>query len=141
MEEPEFRDFVKTLHTISLHFCLSDPKIEMPFIQDFEFRRFKKASFYCIDGFPKESLPCVVVYPSPMRGQYVYQGIKPAVITLPDADDEIMEKADAREAELEAEKEEKVKRRESNVSQLAKEEESSGSDDLERAEEEVKREA
>lgn len=35
-----------------------------------------------------------------MWGKHVYQGIKPAVITLPDASEEIVEKADRREEEL-----------------------------------------
>lgn len=57
----------------------------------FDFKLFKKNEFYCIDGFPKDDLPCVVIYPPPMinKGKHVYQGIKPAVITLSDASDEI----------------------------------------------------
>ena len=43
---------------------------------------FNKNDYYCIDGFPKEGYPCVVVLPPPYRQGYVYQGIKPAVIVL-----------------------------------------------------------
>jgi len=28
--------------------------------------------FYCVDGFPKDGLDCVVVIPAPMREQYLY---------------------------------------------------------------------
>lgn len=47
---------------------------------------FNKHDYYCIDGFPKEGLPCVVVMPPPFRQGFVYQGIKPAVIVLADDD-------------------------------------------------------
>ena len=43
---------------------------------------FNKNDYYCIDGFPKEGYPCVVVLPPPYRQGYVYQNIKPAVIVL-----------------------------------------------------------
>jgi hypothetical protein len=60
---------------------LSDPPIEMQLqatVQDsteferFEFWMFNKNDYYCIDGFPKEGLPCVVVMPPPYRQGYVY---------------------------------------------------------------------
>jgi len=47
---------------------------------------FNKQDYYCIDGFPKEGLPCVVVMPPPFRQGFVYQGIKPAVIVLGEQD-------------------------------------------------------
>jgi len=70
---------------------LSDPPIEMSLsasvepkdlLERFEFWMFNKHEYYCIDGFPKEGLPCVVVMPPPYRQGFVYQGIKPAVIVL-----------------------------------------------------------
>ena len=45
---------------------------------------FNKSDHYCIDGFPKEGNPCVVVLPPPFRAGYIYQSIKPAVIVLED---------------------------------------------------------
>ena len=45
-------------------------------------KEFNSKEFYCIDGFPKDGLQCVVVLPTPMRGQYVYQGIKPCVLII-----------------------------------------------------------
>jgi len=41
---------------------------------EFDFWSFKKSEYYCIDGFPKEDLPCVVIYPPPMitKGKYIY---------------------------------------------------------------------
>jgi hypothetical protein len=53
-------------------------------IEKFEFWMFNKNDYYCIDGFPKEGFPSVVVLPPPYRQGYVYQGIKPAVIVLND---------------------------------------------------------
>jgi len=50
--------------------------------EKFEYWMYNKSDYYCIDGFPKEGLPCVVVLPPPYRQGYVYQGIKPAVIVL-----------------------------------------------------------
>jgi hypothetical protein len=74
---------------------LSDPPIEMISLpiskatctktsdQDkYDYWMFNKLDYYCIDGFPKEGAPCVVVLPPPYRQGYVYQGIKPAVIVL-----------------------------------------------------------
>ena len=59
--------------------------------EGFDYWSFKKSDFYCIDGFPKEDLACVVVYLPPMinKGKHVYQGLKPAVITLSEVSDEI----------------------------------------------------
>lgn len=99
----DFKNFVKSLHKIVLHISLSDPPITLDLIpheerlkkteifDKYEFKKFKKQELFCIDGFPKEDLPAVVVYPPPMKGKYVYQGIKPSVITLPDAEDDIVE--------------------------------------------------
>lgn len=41
-------------------------------VDQFDFRHYKKTDYYCVDGFPKEDLPCVVVLPPPMRGKFVY---------------------------------------------------------------------
>jgi hypothetical protein len=99
----DFKNFVKHLHKIVLHISLSDPPITLDLVphrerikksdifDQYELKKFKKSEMFCIDGFPKEELPAVVVYPPPMKGKYVYQGIKPSVITLPEADDEILE--------------------------------------------------
>ena len=84
---------------------LNDPPIELSMlsckeredktelVEKFEFWMFNKNDYYCIDGFPREGYPCVVVLPPPYRQGYVYQGIKPAVIVLSDAkhDDMLMD--------------------------------------------------
>ncbi len=57
----------------------------------YDFWMYNKNDYYCIDGFPKEGYPCVVVLPPPFRSGYVYQGIKPAVIVLEEPSDELME--------------------------------------------------
>ena len=51
---------------------LSDPQITFEQTPELEFSKFSKSGFYCIDGFPKDDLPCVVVLKPPMRGKYVY---------------------------------------------------------------------
>ena len=73
---------------------LNDPPIQLELVnweqrkqhtdilKKYEFWMFSKADYYCIDGFPTEGLPGVVVLPPPYRSGYVYQGLKPAVIVL-----------------------------------------------------------
>lgn len=64
---------------------LSDPPIETANISinkaidneikdfsKFDYWMFNKQEYYCIDGFPKEGAPCVVVLPPPYRQGYVY---------------------------------------------------------------------
>ena len=75
---------------------LNEPPIELSMLscaervqkteltEKYDFWMFNKNDYYCIDGFPKEGYPCVVVLPPPYRQGYVYQGIKPAVIVLAD---------------------------------------------------------
>ena len=38
----------------------------------YDFRGYFKADYHCIDGFPQESMPAVVILPQPMRGEYTY---------------------------------------------------------------------
>lgn len=91
IEQQEFKEFCQALQKLSLHMLLSANPITWSKTSGFDYRCFKKNDFYCIDGFPKEDLPCVVCFLPPMinKGKHVYQGIKPAVITLSDAPDEI----------------------------------------------------
>ena len=52
----------------------------------------------------------MVVFPTPMRDKWIYQtGLLPAVITLPEASDEIKAKAEARDQEMNKPKEDKRK--------------------------------
>ena len=125
MGEPEFKDFAEIMHKLCLHMELADPPIEMDLPHrtsnsDFDFRRFKKNDYYCIDGFPKEDLVSVVVLPPPRIGNYVYQGIRPAVITLSEATEEMEKRADETEAEICKEAERKRRLREG--SEIPKEE-------------------
>ena len=88
---------------LSLHMVLNDPPILMALetfeekqkkqelTDKFEFWMFNKNDYYCIDGFPKEGYPSVVVLPPPYRAGYVYQGIKPAVIVLSEPSDQLMD--------------------------------------------------
>jgi len=91
---PDFIRFVQAIIKLQLHMVLNEPPIELSMLtkvdrekkidltEKFEFWMFNKNDYYCIDGFPREGYPCVVVLPPPYRQGYVYQGIKPAVIVL-----------------------------------------------------------
>lgn len=76
----DFINFVRQVINLQLHMVLSDPPIEMvnlpiskatdQSIKDFEkydYWMYNKAEYYCIDGFPKDGSPCVVVLPPPYR--------------------------------------------------------------------------
>jgi hypothetical protein len=49
-----------------------DRKQKNVITEKFEFWMYNKNDYYCIDGFPKEGYPCVVVLPPPYRAGYVY---------------------------------------------------------------------
>lgn len=84
ISSPEFESFFKILIELHLHMVLNDPPIRMnlldeqarrasgDFLDKFEFSMFSKQDFYCIDGFPTEKMPAVVVLPAPLRDGYVY---------------------------------------------------------------------
>lgn len=79
----DFQVFIRVTHKLSLHMLLNEPEIYLDFSEDLDYRVFTKAEdFYCIDGFPKNSPPCVVVLPTVMRGNYPYQGLKPSVLII-----------------------------------------------------------
>lgn len=60
---------------------LNDPPIK--FIKQIkEFYNFTKTKFYCLDGFPKENNPCLIVLPAPKWDKINYMGIKPTVLVL-----------------------------------------------------------
>ena len=60
----------------------ADRSVKTEMLQKFEFQMFSKSDYYCIDGFPTEGMPGVVVLPAPTRAGYIYQGLKPAVIVF-----------------------------------------------------------
>lgn len=76
---PDFKRFVRAVMKLSLHMVLNDPPILLNMecwesrktkdilIEKFEFWMYNKNDYYCIDGFPKEGNPCVVVLPPPYR--------------------------------------------------------------------------
>ena len=68
--------------------------------EKFEFWMYNKNDYYCIDGFPREGNPCVVVLPPPYRQGYVYQGIKPAVIVLDDPAADLVDHVRRKQEEL-----------------------------------------
>jgi hypothetical protein len=97
VDSPDFIRFLRAIVKLQLHMVLNEVPIEMmlqpvekrsnivdeaQLLNCYEFWMYNKTDYYCIDGFPREGNPCVVVLPPPYRQGYVYQGIKPAVIVL-----------------------------------------------------------
>lgn len=80
----DFKRFIRAVLKLSLHMILNDPPILLAMdtfvdkqkkeslVEKFEFWMYNKNDYYCIDGFPKEGYPCVVVLPPPFRAGYVY---------------------------------------------------------------------
>lgn len=82
-ETSEFVDFVKLTNELMLHMLLSDPPIscsldcdvdralaflnsstqDKSIVDIYDFRSYSKAEYHCIDGFPQESMPAVVILP------------------------------------------------------------------------------
>ena len=81
---PEFTRFMKSALKLVLHMALNDPPIQLhvptweerkakeKIVEKYEVWMYNKNDYYCIDGFPKEGYPCVVVLPPPYRSGYVY---------------------------------------------------------------------
>lgn len=79
VETPDFIRFVQAIVKLQLHMVLNDPPIELSMVsvseretkselvEKYEFWMFNKNDYYCIDGFPREGYPCVVVLPPPYR--------------------------------------------------------------------------
>ena len=92
--------------------ALNDPPIQLsmePWIvrrskqqlhEKYDFWMYNKSDYYCIDGFPQDGFPCVVVLPPPFRSGYVYQGIKPAILPVEDCSDEILDHVRHKQEEL-----------------------------------------
>jgi hypothetical protein len=83
----------------------------------YDFWMYNKNDYYCIDGFPQEGHPCVVVLPPPYRQGYVYQGIKPAILPVNDATEQIREHVRVKQEELL----EKLKAKREQVEEIAEE--------------------
>lgn len=91
---------------------LNDPPIELSLLpwtlmqqkesllSKFDFLMYNKCDYYCIDGFLQEGKPCVVVLPPPTRSGYVYQGIKPAILPVPNPSAEIIEHVKSKQEEM-----------------------------------------
>jgi hypothetical protein len=78
----------------------SQRKLKENLLEKYDFWMYNKNDYYCIDGFPQDGLPCVVVLPPPYRQGYVYQGIKPAILPVNDASDELLEHIRVKQEEL-----------------------------------------
>jgi len=79
VKSDEFVVFIKVVIELNLHMVLNDPPInldviplekiqaETEYLKKFEFVMYQKQECYCIDGFPTERMPSVVVLPAPKR--------------------------------------------------------------------------
>lgn len=73
----EFITLFKAVVELTLHMFLNDTPITLNLLScnqrkdkenlldKFDFEMYKKSDFYCIDGFPTEGMPGVVVLPAP----------------------------------------------------------------------------
>ena len=88
LDSDDFDKFVQTLFSLCVYMLLHDPPLRVPLDnfknRKYEYRRFKKNEFICIDGFAKEKAPSLVILPAVCRNTYSYNGIKPSVIILQD---------------------------------------------------------
>ena len=79
VDSADFVRFIKAIIKLQLHMVLNDPPIQLSMLsckerdqkqmltEKYDFWMFNKNDYYCIDGFPKEGYPCVVVLPPPYR--------------------------------------------------------------------------
>lgn len=82
-ESSDFLSFVNTMHKLSLHMLLNDPKLEILFQSPPDIVKIEKPEdFCCIDGFPHNQPEAAVIVPCVMRHNYPYAGIKPSVLIL-----------------------------------------------------------
>ena len=81
-DNEDFLDFARAAHELALVMLLNSPELTLPFSARPHYQRYSKGRFYCVDGFPKEGAPCVVVLPPPHREAYAYMGLRPAVLVL-----------------------------------------------------------
>jgi len=83
-ERDDLERFFKKLYNLALHMTLSEPEVTIGQLDSLEIaqERYSSKEHYCVDGFPKEGLPSLIVLPAPRRDGYVYQAIKPTVLVL-----------------------------------------------------------
>jgi hypothetical protein len=94
-----FKTFVSHSFKICIYMLLHDPQLTFN-ILPFHKRQptyifYNKSDFLNIEGFGKEQTPCVIILPTPiMRSKFPYQGIKPAVYMVVNADDNIKQECE-----------------------------------------------
>lgn len=82
-ENSDFKSFVLSMHKISLHMLLNDPKLELHFPDSPEITCITKPDdFCCIDGFPDNEPEAAIIIPSILRHNNPYAGIKPSILIL-----------------------------------------------------------
>jgi hypothetical protein len=86
LENPDFARLITLYHSLSLYMKLNEPPLKTS-LEDFKKRAFcyvlfRKSEFYCIDGFVKENGGAIIVVPAVKRGNFIYNGMKPAVLML-----------------------------------------------------------
>ena len=88
---PDFKKCLIHVHRMCLHMVLNDPQIYFSLSDEFEYHKFDRLQYYCIDGFPKDNTPCVVVLDYPRKENDPYLDIKKSILILNDPSEEIIE--------------------------------------------------
>ena len=96
---PEFEKLQSELHYLVGQMSVREPPIRIPtdirlynedvgsvemnnIRENLCIYEYKKEKHWCMDGFPREGGRCMRILPAPMRGDYVFMGIKDTVILL-----------------------------------------------------------
>jgi len=94
LQSKSFKIMIQTSFKLTMYMLLHDPlltlKIEPYQTREIKYLFYEKGEYINIDGFEKSKTPCVVILSAPLlRNNYPYQGIKPAVLIIPNPTDTI----------------------------------------------------
>ena len=99
IETKQFKTLIQTLFKLCVYMLLHEPVLTLN-IQDYESRSlvyhyYHKNEFINIEGFGNEKSSCAVILSPPvLRKNFYYQGIKPAVYILANADETIKQECE-----------------------------------------------
>lgn len=78
-------NFLHKLWKIAFYMILHDPELYLQFPSEPEFGLFTSKKHYCLDGFPKQGLPCVKIIGPPLWKGIPYMNIKSNVLIIEDS--------------------------------------------------------
>jgi hypothetical protein len=105
IESPGMLDFIKMSFKLSIFMHLHDPQLSISInlqnnsnsngFKNLIYYFYNKSDHLNIEGFAKESVPCLVILPPPLlRSNFPYQGIKPAVYIVTNITEEILKECE-----------------------------------------------